>query len=157
MNNIQPDIDDLDDYREWYEKERISLKTYAAHKLTPDLAIAVTKLFMPDFMEYEGGIFFADDFREGTFHTWKKQLNGNMTEMEKVMNHRHIDDLLPGLEKPLSDRNLFYFGSVLYQMWKAALNLTFPEKHVVIVAPETMEQFLEEGDFVITFFQERNK
>ncbi|MBC6478488.1 MAG: hypothetical protein EBE86_026630 [Hormoscilla sp. GUM202] len=60
-----------------------------------EVAIAFTKPFWPDAIEHEGGIFRSSGFDRHIYDRWKATLGNDITSIEQVMNHRHIDDILP--------------------------------------------------------------
>jgi hypothetical protein len=153
-----PATDELKDYQAWVKKDpTITLMLYAQFNATPDLIVAMAKFFYPDFIVYEECIFFQHhSFDVANFNEWKKVLKGDLTQVELVMNHVHIDDLFRNFEKLLSDQNLFYIGNVLFNTWKTALNVSFPERKIKVIAPQSLEEMIEQEDFIITFCQVRD-
>ena len=74
-----------------------------------EIARAFTKLFGSDFVEHEGGIFLSEAFNSQIYEQWKIERGNDVAAIEKVMNHQHIDDILPGAQNA-STENLLYFG-----------------------------------------------
>lgn len=155
---LRPDISELTDYRPWYQDES-GLFTYASLKLTPDLAIASTKLFWPDFVVYQDCIFLGasmSDQSKQIADDWIRQLNGNLTDVERVMNHQHVGQDLMGYPfETLGYANVAYFGQMLVKMWGAALRDQFPDHPCAVEGWK--EGSKEEGyqDYIITFYQKR--
>lgn len=149
--DLEPDLSELSDYTRWREKgSTTSLIEYAAIKLTPDLAIATSKLFWPDFITHEGGVFLRYRFSVENFELWKKQFNSDIQAIEKMINHVHLTaDLLVSPFENLSYTNVQYFGSVLMRCWQCALSAKFPNNCFEFIG-EKDDPF---DDFVITFYQ----
>jgi hypothetical protein len=144
----EPSTEELADYRRWNEiNPKLSLMGYVCHNLTSDLAIAVTKLFSPDMIVYDEGLFLADLFDEKTFRQWKAHLGSEIQAIERVMNHLHLCDMLPCLND-LDNSNIKYFGNVLTELWQCGLANRYQDRQVH-VAGEWDE---EEQDYVLTIF-----
>jgi hypothetical protein len=155
---LQPDISELKDYQPWYQ-EGHDLFTYASTILTPDLAIASTKLFWPDFVVYRDCIFLGasmSDRSKGIADDWITQLKANLTAVERVMNHQHVgEDLMREPFESLGYANVAYFAQILMKTWGAALRDQFPDRECVVEGWKEGSE--EEGyqDYTITFFQKR--
>ncbi|MEQ8995515.1 MAG: hypothetical protein RID53_03295 [Coleofasciculus sp. B1-GNL1-01] len=118
----------MSDFQQWKQinGDDFSLWDYLAGVSNIEVALAFTKVFLPDFVEHEGGIFLSEAFNLEIYEQWKAQLGDNIASIEQVMNHQHIDDLLPGSESAGID-NLFYLGQVIKQMWKNHLKSLYPK------------------------------
>lgn len=148
--NITPDISELSDYSAWYGQNPRELIRYASSKLSPDLAIAVTRLFWPDFVIHENRVFLAFRFEDQNFKHWEDEFDGDLQAVERMINHVHVvADLLTYPFENLSYPNIEYFGRILVQTWKAALKTQFPDRAFQISG----EKDGELDDFVITFWQ----
>jgi hypothetical protein len=149
--DLEPDLSELSDYTKWLESDStLSLIEYAAIKLTPDLAIATSKLFWPDFIAYEGGIFLSYRFNMQSFELWKKELNSDIQAIERMINHTHLAaDLLVYPFENLSYTNIQYFAGVLMRCWQCALETKFPNNRFEVIG----EKDGSFDDFVITFYQ----
>ncbi|MEQ9666920.1 hypothetical protein [Coleofasciculus sp. G2-EDA-02] len=110
------------------------------------MALAFTKLFLPDFVEHEEGIFLSEAFNLEIYEQWKAQLREDITAIEQVMNHQHIDDLLPDAESVGID-NLFYLGQVIKQMWANHLKSLYPQRSFKVSCDR------DEYTVVVTFHQ----
>lgn len=157
IDTRRPILSDLPDYYEWNQKEPIDFVSYAAIKLTPDLAITVTKLFWPDFTVYENRVFLSFKCKSDTFDTfeqafksWKQALNGDFQAVEKMINHIHLaQDLLIYPFENLSYDTIAYFGDILVKIWRCALATEFPERRFEVSG----EKDGDFDDFMITFWQ----
>lgn len=153
---IKLNPEQLTDFQQWKQAngDDFSLWDYLFGVANAEIAIAFTKLFLPDIIEHEGGIFLAETFNQETYEQWKAKLGNDITAIEKVMNHLHIDDLLPGTEKVGID-NLYYLGnaiaiamrSIIAQMWTSRLKSLFPERKFQVTCDR------DEYTVVVTFCQ----
>jgi hypothetical protein len=112
-----------------------------------ELAVAFTHLFWPNFVEHDGGIFLADGFDEPNYQDWRR--TESRTNTEKVMNHRHMQDLLQG---EISAANLRHLAETLVAMWKCRLASLYPGRNIVVEMIEEDEGEEGEGP-VITVYQ----
>ena len=112
-----------------------------------EIAIAFTKLFWPDFVEHEGGIFLSEALNSQIYEQWKIELGNDVAAIEQVMNHQHIDDILPGAQNA-STENLLYLGQALAQMWESRLKSLYPQRRFQVKCDR------EENTVVVKFFQE---
>jgi len=149
--DLQPDLSELSDYAKWlHNRSNFSLLEYAAIKLTPDLAIASAKLFWPDFIAHEGGIFLHYKFSVENFELWKNELNSDIQAVERMINHIHLAaDLLVSPFENLNYTNIQYFASVLMRCWQCALETKYPNNRFEVIG----EKDGSFDDFVITFYQ----
>ena len=149
--SIQPlslNANQLTEFQNWKQvnSENFSLIDYLFGVSNMEVAIAFTKLFWPDFIEYENGVFFASTFNSEIYAQWKEKLGHDIGAIERVINHKHIDDLLPGAEN-VGYENLLYLAQVLTQMWESRLKLLYPDRHF------KMQLNQDEGSVVLMFYQ----
>src|SRR5690348_6438810 len=102
--NQKPDWNDLKDYASYgYDGQEpdISLQQYALTKLTPDLLVATSKLFFPEFVTHEQGVFLADRFSESLYKNWKRgKYKHDIPAIERIINHVHLgEDLRNGFQQ----------------------------------------------------------
>jgi len=113
-----------------------------------EMAVAFTALFWPDLVEHNGGVFLRAFFDPEVFAQWQEKLGDDIAAIERVMNHRHVGDLLPGAEH-VGSGNLRHLGRVLAATWQARLAEMFPHRQLEVRCNEAPE----DEDVVITFFQ----
>ena len=72
--------DRLIGFQEWKKTngEDFSLWDYLFAVSNVEIAIAFSKLFWPDFVEYEDGIFLSEAFDKQTYKQWKDQLGNDI-------------------------------------------------------------------------------
>lgn len=122
---LNPEL--LTDFQQWKQAndEDFSLWDYLSGVATVEMAIAFTKLFWPDFVEHEKGIFLAEAFDVQIYQDWKEKLGCDISAIERMMNHQHIDDLLPGADR-VGIENLVYLGNAIATMWESRLQSLYP-------------------------------
>jgi hypothetical protein len=105
IKQISLNADQLSDFQQWKKAngDDFSLWDYLFGSANIEIAIAFTKLFWPDFVEHEGGIFLSEAFNSQIYEQWKIELGNDVAAIEQVMNHQHIDDILPGAENASID------------------------------------------------------
>lgn len=148
IKQVSLNTDQLTDFQRWKKanSDDFSLWDYLFGVSSVEVALAFTKLFWPDFVEHEGGIFLSEAFNSQIYERWKAQMGNDIAEIEKVMNHQHIDDILPGAEN-VSTENLFYLGQAIAQMWESRLNLLYPHQRFQVGCNQ------EDHTVVVTFYQ----
>ncbi|MBD0314129.1 MAG: hypothetical protein ICV86_15100 [Microcoleus sp. T3-bin5] len=149
LKQIYLNADKLSDFQQWKKAngDDFSLWDYLFGAANIEIAIAFTKLFWPDFVEHEGGIFLSEAFNSEIYEQWKIELGNDIAAIEQVMNHQHVDDILPGAQNASTD-NLLYLGQALAQMWESRLKSLYPQRRFQVKCSG------EEHTVVVTFFQE---
>ncbi|MBE9094266.1 hypothetical protein [Tychonema sp. LEGE 07203] len=149
IEQISLNADQLSDFQQWKKAngDDFSLWDYLFGSANIEIAIAFTKLFWPDFVEHEGGIFLSEAFNSQIYEQWKIELGNDVAAIEQVMNHQHIDDILPGAQNASSD-NLLYLGQALAQMWESRLKSLYPQRRFQVKCDR------DEDTVVVTFFQD---
>ncbi|MBW4496092.1 MAG: hypothetical protein KME26_24075 [Oscillatoria princeps RMCB-10] len=148
---ISLNTDKLSNYQQWKKANGgdFSLWDYLSGVANAEIALAFTKLFLPDFVEHEGGIFLSEAFNRQIYEQWKAKLGNDIASIERVMNHQHIDDLLAGADTVGAD-NLFYLGQVLAQMWESHLKSLYPSRRFKMICNPDYPTVL------VTFYQIRD-
>ena len=139
---------EMSEFQQWKKAngDDFSLWDYLSGVANVEVALAFTKLFCPDVVEHDGGIFLSETFNQEIYEQWKAELENDITAIEQVMNHQHIDDLLPGADRVGID-NLFYLGQVIRQMWENHLKARYPKQDFQVSCNH------DEYTVVVTFCQ----
>jgi hypothetical protein len=148
IQQISLNTERMSDFQQWKKAngDDFSIWNYLSGVTTVEMALAFTTLFWPDFVEHDCGIFLAEAFNQELYEQWKAELGNDIAAIERVMNHQHIDDLLPGAEGVGID-NLFYLGQVIQQMWKNRLKSGYPDRSFQVLCNQ------DEYTVVVTFCQ----
>lgn len=133
----------------------ISLWSFVNFKGSMELGYAFASLFWPELIEFQGGIFVAEQFREDSFDQWMQSLDGSLTKVEAVMNHLHVNDLF--LNTP-SDDNLpssvnMRFAASLAGCWRAAAATQFPDLPIQVECDTDIDPDVH--DYEVTLFVQR--
>lgn len=118
-----------------------------------DHAIGYATIFWPDFVIYEGCIFVRPP-DDANFRQWKEVFKGDLSETEKMINHRHIMDIFLNSAYPPTREILRHLGKVLKSMWECRIQRDFPEKRVVVEFFEDDNASLVDG-YILTVYQVR--
>jgi len=132
-SQISLNINKMPNFQQWKKSNNgdFSIFDYLGAVGNMELVIALTKLFYPDVVEHEGGIFLAETFQPEIYEQWKAQLE-NMNEIERVMNHLHLDDLFSDVEE-VGIENLYYLGQTLQKMWELRLQSLYPQQEFKVL------------------------
>ena len=125
--------------REWNEGRGIDLLSWVGCVGSFEHAIAYGELFWPEFVEFDGCIFFAG-FSEESYRGFMAQYGENKQAVEAVMSHRHILDFFSQKDPEPTRPQVGYLARLLKEMWSAKLRRDFPEKKMVyaFTAPKQM-------------------
>lgn len=125
---------------------------------SPLLAVAYSKLFWPDFSEFEDMIFLSDhlemayvkseqpqQIKECLAESWEKQrieYSFNLCDVPESFFNKNAGDTYDSEDE--------YLANVLAQMWKSKLTHQFPSRNfnVEVLTPEE-----NGGEFAVTFYQ----
>ena len=121
------------------------------------LAIGYTKVFWPDFIEYDGCIFFKDHFSIENYESWvQAESIKNYGQVERVINHFHILDLFSlDKQKVITYPQVKYLGGILQSIYGNKLRADFPKRkfEVFFNGEEELEDLI---DYQLGFYQLNN-
>jgi hypothetical protein len=154
----QPDWRDLSDYVSYGiggEEPPISLGEFARLSMSPDLLVASSRLFFPEFVVHKNGVFLAERFSVSLFESWNRgRYRNDIGAIERVINHVHLAESWQFGFLKLNKQNRYYLGEVLIQTWKAALTYEFPERSFeVLGTQDEVGRSPDSGDYEIAFLQ----
>ena len=145
----QLQLSDLPTFQKFSEEDNYGVGDYLWNEIDAESAIVLAKLFLPDTLEYEGGIFLTEQFHPKSLTSaWIAELKGDVAAVERVINHVHLEDWLRDSEL-VGINNLLYLGECTQRMWKHHLATQYPDKQ--------FEVSLDSGDssVVVTFCQKK--
>lgn len=120
--------------KEWksHTGEEVDALDYINYNMNPEHVYLMGKyIFFPEIVEFRGGYFLADRISEETYKTWLKTLNGNIPEVEKVLNHVHVYDLF-GYSEEIDEDVFLEIGQQMALSWKMHLKHRFPSRSFVV-------------------------
>lgn len=101
-------------------------RDYIAYFVRPDIIRLVGRFLMPAFVEHEGGVFLSDGFTLSGYSDWKEKL-GDVTAVERIMNHRHVCDLFI-TDDQISDESFEAVAKLMAQSLRLALLGSYPDR-----------------------------
>src|SRR5688572_28750919 len=113
------------------------------------VATAFSKLFWPDFLTVDSGIFLREVFDDEAYRAWKERLGSDYEAIEKVINHVHVWDLFlnPRHGEP-SVEGVKYLGRVLARLWSLKAQHDFGPGRIVV---ELFEDDPEEDPTIVLY------
>jgi hypothetical protein len=149
MPNPESIISNLKDYLTFRDRNSgFTLSGYAWLKLTPDVLVATISILWPKFIMHSGGCFIEESFSQEIFGQWMVHCGGNINEVERIMNHRHVRQLIQDQDE-LTERLIRFIGEAVVCFWEAAIHSQFPNLSIVV----TSEWDAEDNDVVISVSQ----
>ncbi|MFC3161414.1 hypothetical protein SAMN05443633_101491 [Chryseobacterium arachidis] len=150
-------IPDLQDWRKYNGKD-FSIEDWIRAEGNVRFMIGYSFLLWPDFTEYDGCIILKAHFNESNFENWKNTESiKNYAQIESVLNHIHILDLVGTDEKKdeVTYEQILFLGNRFCDIYSTKLQTEFPEKKFIINfnGNERVNSFEE---YQITFYQEKN-
>jgi hypothetical protein len=104
------------------------------------LALALSHVLWPTFVERQGCILVENRVTEESFEGVWLELSKNVAAVEGMLNETHLYDLFPGLAGS-NDELLADFGRVMVQTWKSALAEQFPGRSFQVELDTREEQY----------------
>lgn len=122
----------LPDFQQWLSQNQPGqphLWEYVRQRTNVDLAAAYASLFWPDFLEVEGCVLLAERYDPQEFAQWLEHFKGNTEQLERMLNHVHVYDLILDPAADAVDIQVWeHIGQALLHCWRAALRTQFPER-----------------------------
>lgn len=132
-----------DAIREWGEKVSPPLKNawldYINYYVHPDVVTAVARLLVPAFVEHEGGVFLQGQFTLSGYSSWKEKL-GDITAVEKIINHQHVYDLF-GMTDKIKETSFEGVANLMAQTLRLALRDSFPDRSFNVYVSSTDQDY----------------
>lgn len=122
------ELAELPGIKRWLSETSESVWGLLGTKGGAELAIAFSSLYWPEFVEVEGCVLLRERYSPSRFQDWWKELAGDRSRIEGVVNHVHLWDLfdLDGTSVP--DEAVQDLAQVLGLTWRCALQHRFPER-----------------------------
>lgn len=150
ITNLKLSTDILNDYPEFEAvNKNWNILSYLNYRYDLNAALAFSKLFMPDFIDYKGCIILSFLFSEERAEEWYEEFDGGIKEVEKMCNLYELCDFFHiNNEKNTSEAQFFALGEALRVSWRLNLYQIYPDKKFNI------DVFEEYQSIYITFYQE---
>ncbi|WP_238860259.1 hypothetical protein [Clostridium sp. YIM B02569] len=144
------------EYVEWKNAnpENFSWWNFVNLKSDIQTALGFAKFFYPDVIEVEGCFLLKDKYSPDIFKGWKKHLNNNKTQIEKMMNLYEVGDFfhINKDEEENEEVQIIALGDVLKHLWTLSFKDRFPDRKI------NVDVFQEDDDVLfITVYELINK
>ena len=139
---MDPKIEQMKMFQEQLKEfPTFDLASFVHRNLHPDIAIAFMTIVCPRWYDVEGCILRYEP-QEGAFHETLKSLSGDKTNLEKLFNHMHVDDLFDP-QFNLAPENMLYLGKSIAAIWKGVASKEFPKKNLASLAEINADGLVE--------------
>lgn len=122
------ELADLSGIARWLSEDERSVWDLLGAKGGAELALAFSSFFWPEFVEVEDCVLLGERYSPSRFQDWWKELGGDRSRIEEVVNHVHLWDLFNLDEESLPDEAIRDLAVVLASTWRCALQYRFPRK-----------------------------
>lgn len=126
----------------------ISLRNFVSIHINAVEAIAFIGFIWPKFITIRGCTLILERYNAEVFEEWWVNLEGNVSYIERIINHTHIFSIFDEENKSdIIKEGLSDMTETLGKIWRCALYNSFPEKSFTV----DISYELHEGP-TITFF-----
>lgn len=113
------------------EGKGFDLRSFILANVTVGEMAAISLFLWPEFTEYRGCVFLSFLFEQEGVDAWFKELQGEKSAVEGIVNHIHLWDIL-ALNSGVAYEVLTKIAKKVGEMWKAALEKEFPARNFVV-------------------------
>lgn len=122
----------IKDWKDSFGGDGLGVWSYVRYRSDFALALALSHVLWPKFVEVEGCILLEDSYAKADFPQLWSSAGGNSSAVEALLNEVHLYDLFPGFGD-CDDELLEDFGQVMVRMWRCALSEQFPGRSFELV------------------------
>ncbi|WP_447754790.1 hypothetical protein [Pseudomonas nicosulfuronedens] len=133
----------------WENKDAIDIFSYISNVCNPEDVLLFCKILFPDFIEEKNAIILARNFDAASFDVWFSQLDGDVAEVERILNHTHVYDIFSGCPDDVEELVFEQLSEAIAVSWRLILRDKFPSKDFIVEATSSEQQY---GP-IVTFFQ----
>jgi hypothetical protein len=137
---FRTNLDELPEVSTWASSWNppLSAGDFLSQRVSVAKALAVMRLFWPEFVEVRGCVLLSSQYTASGFQTWWETLDGDRERIERVMNHVHLWDVFgPTLADDAStsteEAALEELGQLMRRTVTAALLDAFPRRKSEVV------------------------
>ncbi|WP_256575416.1 MULTISPECIES: hypothetical protein [unclassified Pseudomonas] len=110
----------------WAESDNIDIFSYMSAICKPEDCLLFCRLLFPDFFISQGAIFLNAKYDHEVFLVWLKKLDGDISAVEKIMNHTHMYDVFSGCTDEVDDVVFEQLADTIAFSWRLVLKDKFP-------------------------------
>ncbi|MCU7612974.1 hypothetical protein N0B16_00835 [Chryseobacterium sp. GMJ5] len=123
----------LKDWKIYTGQEQDNPYDYISSNINPEDIYLIGKyIYFPDIIAHEKGFFLKEKISDELYNVWFNKLNGDIQEVEKVINHLHIYDLFGHFNEVIDEAIFLEIASQIKLSWEFYLKYKFPVKEFVI-------------------------
>ena len=123
-------LSDMPRFISWSESydTPLSEDDYITECVSPIQSVAVASLLFPQFVSVKGGVFLAHRFTIENFNEWWNHFEGDIQQIEKMINHVHLWDLFPTAtgSEGTESAELTALGEWMVMSWAIAVESAYP-------------------------------
>lgn len=133
----------------WDNKSQVDEYSYISDQCNPEDVLLSCRIFFPDFVVVENGVFLERNYNSDAFLSWLEIFGGDLHAVERMINHTHLYDLFDGCVEDVDDRVFEQLAEVLAFSWKLILENKFPDRRFDVKISNSEQEY---GP-VVTFCQ----
>ena len=101
--------------------------------------IALSRVFLPQFVEVEGCVLWDRSYDPENFRTWRSALNGDVASIEATLNQFRLWQYIGIEEDAESEANAFALAQEIATSWRLTLGRAFPHRSFDVQATDTVD------------------
>ncbi|MFK4225755.1 hypothetical protein [Streptomyces sp. NPDC019890] len=101
--------------------------------------IALSRVFLPQFVEVEGCVLWDRSYDPDNFRTWHSALKGDAVSIEATLNQFRLWQYIGIEEDAESEANAFALAQEIATSWRLSLGRAFPRRSFDVQAIDTVD------------------
>ncbi|MFD9219882.1 hypothetical protein ACFYXH_30915 [Streptomyces sp. NPDC002730] len=101
--------------------------------------IAVSRVFLPQFVEVEGCVLWDRSYDPDNFRMWHNVLKGDVVSIEATLNQFKLWQHIDIDEDAESEANAFALAQEIATSWRLSLGQAFPQRSFDVQATDTVD------------------
>ncbi|WP_169007582.1 hypothetical protein [Faecalispora jeddahensis] len=135
MNLVDPDI--VSNFVEWKDANKDNFTWWSYVNIKSDIqgALAFANFFCPEIIIKDNCILLKDHFNQKNYDDWKERLNGDKTQIEKIMNIYEIQDFFhihSDTNDPFYNEQIKALAKSIQFYWSLTLQHNHPDKNIIV-------------------------
>jgi hypothetical protein len=133
LENRNMELKVLKEWKLYTGQEQENIYDYISNNINPENVYLIGKyIYTPDIVKFEKGFFLTERISAIGYDVWMGNLNKNIIEVEKIINHIHIYDLFAHFNGDVDENIFLEIGKQMELSWKMYLKHKFPLEEFVI-------------------------
>ncbi|WP_085690327.1 MULTISPECIES: hypothetical protein [unclassified Pseudomonas] len=152
VNSI-PSVTDTQAYdswkKQWSSQEGLDVYSYIFDQCQPEHILLFSKMFFPDFVVNEGGVFLARNFSAEVFDSCLGLASGDLSKTEKLLNVVRVYDVFGQVVDNVPDDVFVQLCNVIGFAWHMVLKEKFSERVFCVEVSNSEQNYGPD----VTFYQ----